>query len=111
MSGQVVSLPFAWTGSLRVVERKRVIQCALSRICGVCRESLGRPIAFVGTPEEVRRNAFHFPPLHLACAETLLGYDGADPAWSITTTAAFELVRPGRDDLDREPRFEPSALL
>lgn len=109
--GDLVALPFAWSGSLHHVERKRVIQCALSRICGVCRESLGRPIAFVGTPEEVGRNAFHFPPLHVGCAETLVAYDGADPAWTVTTTAAFEFVRPGRDDLDREPRFEPSALL
>ena len=54
--------PFAWGDSLDDLVGKRVTQCALSRICGVCGEPLGRPIAFVGTPREVGRNAFHYPP-------------------------------------------------
>ena len=110
-SGETVVLPFAWEGSLHRVARKRVIQCALSRICGVCRASLGRPVAFVGTPEEVARNEFHFPPLHAACAEQLCAYEAADPRWQTVTTSGFELVRPGRDDLDREPRFVPNSLI
>ena len=47
-------------------------QCALSRICGVCGESLARPVAFLGSVEEADRNAFHFPPSHVECAETAL---------------------------------------
>ena len=47
-----VSTLDAWTA-------RWVTQCALSRICGACARPLGRPIAFVGTAEEVGRNAFH----------------------------------------------------
>ncbi|WP_345265066.1 hypothetical protein [Nocardioides nanhaiensis] len=110
-AAEPVTLPFAWEGSLRKVARKRVIQCALSRICGVCRASLGRPVAFVGTPQEVARNEFHFPPLHAACADQLCAFDAADPSWQVVTTSGFELVRAGRDDPDPEPRFAPNSLL
>ena len=96
---------FAWTDG--TLQRRSVIQCALSRICGVCGRSLGRPIAFVGNPDEVGRNAFHVPPLHVGCAERL----GAETGLEIVLTAGFEFVRPGRDDLDPEPRFEPNSLL
>jgi len=99
------------TEASRVRDRSWVIQCALSRICGGCAMSLGRPIAFLGTPEEEARNAFHLPPMHVGCAEELRGTPGADPAWRLVTTAAFEFVRPTREDLDREPRFEPSVLV
>ena len=91
--------------------RRWVTQCALSRICGRCAESLGRPIAFVGTPQEVGRNAFHLPPLHASCAEELLRDPEADPTWQVVLTAGYEFVRPGRDDLDPRPRFEPNSLL
>jgi len=94
-----------------VTAARWVTQCALSRICGSCAESLGRPVAFVGTPEEVARNAFHLPPLHVACAEDLRRTPHADPSWQITLTAGFEFVRPARDDLDRRPRFQPNSLL
>ena len=46
-----VSAPFAWEAGAdgrRELVGARVTQCALSRICGACAESLGRPIAFVG---------------------------------------------------------------
>lgn len=88
-----------------------VTQCALSRICGVCAESLGRPVAFLGTPSEVGRNAFHLPPLHVACAEELRRGPESDPAWELVLTSGFEFVRPVRDDHDRRPRFEPNSLL
>jgi hypothetical protein len=29
----------------------------------------------------------------------------------IVTTAGFEFVRPGREDLDRRPSFQPNSLL
>ena len=95
----------------RLLTKKWVTQCALSRICGVCGESLGRPIAFRGTAAEVGRNAFHLPPMHAECAEELSRAPGADPSWRLVSTAGFEFVRPGRDDTDREPRFEPNSLL
>lgn len=107
--------PFAWDaaagGGLGDLIGRRVTQCALSRICGVCAESLGRPVVFVGTPEEVARNAFHAPPLHRACADALLRDPGADPGWEIVATAGFEFVRPARGDVDTRPTFQPNSLL
>ena len=99
------------TQASRVHERRWVTQCALSRICGGCAMSLGRPVAFLGTPEEIGRNAFHLPPLHVECAEALQQTPGADPEWQLVTTAGFEFVRPTREDLDQRPRFEPNSLL
>ena len=86
--------------------RAWVTQCALSRICGKCGESLGRPIAFLGTPEEQGRNAFHLPPMHVACAQTVQEADQV-----LVSTSGFEFVRPNREDTDRRPRFEPNSLL
>jgi hypothetical protein len=99
------------TETARLHDRAWVTQCALSRICGACALSLGRPVVFLGTPEEVARNAFHLPPMHQACAEELRQEPGADSRWQVVATAGFEFVRPARDDLDREPRFEPNSLL
>ena len=107
--------------SARVLDKRRVTQCALSRICGVCGAGLGRPIAFLGSPVEVGRNAFHFPPSHSECAEALLaayagvtepvlGQDEVAP-WVLVTTASFEFVRANRDDLDRRPTFQPNQIL
>jgi hypothetical protein len=107
--------PFAWDigpeGGLGELVGRRVTQCALSRICGVCAESLGRPIVFVGTPDEVGRNAFHAPPLHSACAAALVESPGADPDWHVVATAGFEYVRPAKEDLDRRPTFQPNSLI
>ena len=95
----------------RIHERSWVTQCALARICGGCAMSLGRPIAFLGTPEEIGRNAFHLPPMHLACAEELQAGPEADPRWELVTTASFEFVRPSRDEVEDRPTFQPNALL
>ena len=88
-----------------------VTQCALSRICGGCAQSLGRPVAFLGTPEEVARDAFRLPPMHVACAEDLRRTPEADPSWQVTLTSGFEFVRPAREDLDRRPTFQPNSVL
>jgi len=88
-----------------------VIQCALSRICGFCTESLGRPIAFVGTREEIARNAFHVPPMHQSCAQELMRGPEADRDWRIVLTSGFEFVRPAREDADRRPTYQPNSLL
>jgi hypothetical protein len=113
------------TPSATTLQRSRVIQCALSRVCGVCGATLGRPLTLLGSREEVDRNAFHFPPSHLECAERLLaayvgvsrpvlGQDDGGPAghtWHLVTTGGFEFVRPNRDDLDQRPHFEPNSVL
>ena len=104
------------------LDKGRVTQCALSRVCGVCGAGLGRPLAFLGSDLETGRNAFHFPPTHLSCAEQLLaayagvgvgvlGQESAVDSWVLVTTASFEFVRPGRDAVDRRPTFEPNSLL
>ena len=131
-SGLGVPVPFACgtdtgygdpgsTPSSRHLDKRRVTQCALSRICGVCGSGLGRPIAFIGSSLEVGRNAFHFPPAHVECAEALLaayadvdqpvlGQDEVVP-WVLVTTASFEFVRATREDVDRRPTFQPNAML
>jgi hypothetical protein len=115
--------PGAPPPSARQLDGRRVTQCALSRVCGVCGSGLGRPLAFVGSPDEAARNAFHFPACHLECARRLLdvlstvhgnavlGQPGPVEAWVLTTTAAFEYVRPGREDVDRRPTFQPHEVL
>lgn len=91
--------------SLAALNRKRVIQCALSRICGMCGLSLENPVVFVGTAPDADRNAFRTPPLHRACAQAALELypplgvpvlDYAEPAaeWAVVTTGGFELERP-----------------
>ncbi len=108
--------------SARKLDHERVTQCALSRICGVCGSGLGRPIAFLGSPQEEGRNAFHFPPAHLECAEQLLavyaevrgsvlGQTEPFDQWVIVTTGGFEYVRGRRQDVDRRPTFEPNSVL
>ena len=103
------------------LDKRRVTQCALSRVCGVCGATLGRPLAFVGSQAELDRMAFHLPPTHVACAESLLdayadvadpvlGLDVAPRDWVLVTTASFEFVRPGRDDTDRRPAFTPNGI-
>lgn len=98
---------FAWpAGDL---DRRRVTQCALARVCGACQQSLGRPIAFVGTAEEVARNAFHAPPLHSSCAAQVVAVLG--PEHRVVRTSGFEFVRPAGGDPDPSPRFVPNSLI
>lgn len=108
--------------SIRVLDGRRVTQCALSRVCGVCGATLGRPIAFVGSTAEADRNGFHFPPCHLECAQAVLGIvqavDGpvlGQPApvesWVLVTTPAFEFLRPSGAEDDRRPTFQPYEVL
>ncbi len=103
----LTSPPFAWPEG--TLDPRRVVQCALSRVCGGCGSSLGRPIAFVGTDDEVGRNAFHAPPLHEACARLLrdLGTVGS----SIVLTGGFEFVRPTGAGPDQLPTFVPNSII
>lgn len=107
--------------SVRDLDRRRVTQCALSRVCGVCGAGLGRPLAFVGSQRDLDRMAFRFPPCHLDCATALvasyaavdvpvLGQDSAPGEWVVVTTASFEFVRPSKEDVDRRPAFQPNGV-
>jgi hypothetical protein len=108
--------------TVRALDKRRVTQSALSRVCGVCGSVLGRPLVLLGTAREVGRNAFLLPPAHLECAGSLLaayaevtepvfGQDDVPATWQLVTTAGFEFVRPGRDDADTRPTFRPNSLL
>ncbi len=114
-------LPFASKGDLGL-DKKRVTQCALSRICGVCAQTLDRPVVFVGSGEELARNAFHFPPTHRACAEhalehwapswsAALGHPAQPDSWVMVTTSGFEFVRQNADAVDRRPVFSPNSVI
>lgn len=120
-----VAVPFACgtdVASARALDTRRVTQCALSRVCGVCGASLGRPLALLGSEAERDRNAFHFPPSHLHCAKALLsavaglgepvlGQAQPPRSWVLVTTSGFEFVRPDREDSDRRPTFSPNSVL
>ncbi len=120
-AGGIGELPFASMGDLGL-DQTKVIQCALSRICGICAQSLGRPIAFLGSTEEAERNEFHFPPTHLDCAELALqtwarewsaslGHPTAPRSWTLVTTSGFEFIRMDADALDRRPVFSPNSVI
>ncbi|MCW2757659.1 MAG: hypothetical protein JWO46_1405 [Nocardioidaceae bacterium] len=108
--------------SVSLLNPKRVTQCALSRICGVCGASLGRPVAFLGSVAESDREEFHFPPVHVECAEAVLaacagatvgvlGQDEPVSSWVLVTTGGFEHERPQADALDRRPTFRPNSVI
>ena len=114
-------IPFASKGDLGLDKRK-VTQCALSRICGVCGESLARPVAFLGSALEADRNAFHFPPSHVQCAEAALevwaegysvalGHASQPEGWVLVTTSGFEYIRPSGESEDRRSVFSPNSVI
>ncbi|MET3962610.1 hypothetical protein ABIE44_002544 [Marmoricola sp. OAE513] len=98
---------FAWLDG--ELDPRRVTQCALSRVCGGCGRSLGRPIAFVGSEEEVARNEFHAPPMHQECAHDLSRRGTAGTA--VVLTGGFEFVRPTAEAVDRRCTFVPNSLV
>jgi hypothetical protein len=114
-------LPFASRGDLGL-DRRKVTQCALSRICGVCGQSLARPVAFLGSTLEAGRNEFHFPPSHVRCAETALtvwadsrsaalGHLSPPEGWALVTTSGFEYIRPSGESDDRRSVFSPNSVI
>lgn len=122
-----VPVPFACEyddgrASVRLLNKKRVIQCALSRICGVCGGSLGQPVALLGSVEELDRLAFHFPAVHPECGETILqacagatsgvlGQASVLSTWVLVTTGGFEHERPQGHDPDNRPTFRPNSVV
>lgn len=106
LRGRRVSEVFACDEAGELV-KARVTQCALSRICGVCGRSLGRPVHLVGTPAERDRAAFHFPPVHAECVPRV----PVDGPVETVVTSGFEFVRPERSWTDRRPVFSPNSVL
>lgn len=103
-----------------VVVKRQAIRCALSRVCGVCGETLTRPIAFLGPEDEALDGLFTFPPTHETCAQEalerfapfgagVLGQDVAPRRWALVTTAGFDLVRPTTHG--GPVRFRPNSVL
>ena len=89
------------------VVKRRAIRCALSRICGICGETLTRPIAFFGPLAEWDAGLFTFPPTHHQCARDALDLfvplggrhlGQAEPplTWALVTTGGFDVIRPTR---------------
>ena len=91
------------------VVKARAIQCALSRVCGLCGLSLATgPAAattFLGSVAEADANTFVFPPVHMDCAELaldtypalrvpVLGQRLVLTEWAVVVTGGFELERP-----------------
>lgn len=108
--------------SLRLLNNKRVTQCALSRICAMCGDTLDQPLTLVGTLAEANREAFHVPPVHAACGEVIsavasrapfgvLGQDDAATSWVLVTTGGFDHDRPQPGELDRRPTFRPNSVV
>ncbi len=122
-----VPVPFACEyddgrASVTLLNKKRVTQCALSRICGVCGDSLGNPVGFLGSMAELDRLAFHFPPVHPACGSAVvtactgtglavLGQDEPVSEWVLVTTGGFEHERPQAGAVDRRPTFRPNSVV
>jgi len=108
------------TVDLGEVVKKRVVQCALSRICGLCGRSLSYGVTFLGSPEEAEANLFHFPPLHRECAEAaldlyprlgvpVLGQLLVLHEWAMVVTGGFELVRPESREGDMRMAFRMNS--
>lgn len=54
------------------INRRKSIQCALSRLCGMCGTSLEYDIAFLGGPKAAESRSYTDPPMHVDCAEAAL---------------------------------------
>ena len=84
---------------------KRVTQCALSRVCAMCAQTLAFPLAFLGDEEEARTRTYAYPPMHEGCAQAALrlyppprtaGGGGAGNGWVMLLTGSFQVERPSR---------------
>lgn len=123
--GAGLAVPFVCTGpdgrgEVADLQRERVVQCALSRVCAVCAMSLDRPLHLVGSAAEADDNAFRLPPVHASCVADVLrllaaddhapafGHPDAGP-WTVVVTGGFDLVRPTtRTGLHQ---FRPNAVV
>ena len=103
------------------VVNARAIQCALSRICGLCGLSLSGEPTFVGSAAEADANSFRFPPMHADCADyalaayttlgiPVLGQQVVLAEWEVVATGGFELERPARRGPDMHVLFHPNSV-
>jgi hypothetical protein len=91
------------TYDLDHLNRKRVTQCALSRVCALCAQSLDYPLAFLGDDEEAQSRTYAYPPVHLGCAQAAVrlypppgAATGVRGGWVMTVTGSFQVERPSR---------------
>lgn len=107
---------------LGAVVNARAIQCALSRVCGLCGLSMAGVTTFVGSPADAAANSFRFPPMHAGCAEhalatypllrvPVLGQQLVLHEWAVVETGGFELERPARRGQDMHVVFHPNSVL
>jgi len=87
---------------LGAVVKARAVQCALSRVCGLCGLSMSGTTTFLGSPAEAEANSFGFPPMHPHCVEyalatypalgvPVLGQTLVREEWAVVETGGFEL--------------------
>jgi hypothetical protein len=90
---------------LEQLNRKRVTQCALSRVCAMCAQTLAFPLAFLGDQQAADQRAYTCPPMHASCAEAAVGLYPPTPAstagrpvdaWVMLLTGSFQVERPSR---------------
>ncbi len=102
------------------VVKRRAIRCALSRICGICGETLTRPITFFGATAEWEAGLFTFPPTHQSCAQAALeifvplggrhlGQAQPPLQWVLVATGGFDLIRPTRHG--GVVQFRPNSVI
>jgi hypothetical protein len=93
------------TYDLDVLNARRVTQCALSRVCAMCAQTLAFPLAFLGDQEAADRRSYRYPPMHVPCAETAVrlypptpaaATGRGDDAWVMLLTGSFQVERPSR---------------
>jgi hypothetical protein len=111
----------AGPADLGAVVNARAIQCALSRVCGLCGLSMSGATTFVGSTAEAEANTFAFPPLHTECAEfaldtypslgiPVLGQALVLAEWVVVVTGGFELERPARREPGMRVLFHPNSV-
>jgi hypothetical protein len=93
------------TYDLDVLNSRRVVQCALSRVCAMCAQTLSFPLAFLGDHEAADARAYTYPPMHVPCAEaavhlyppTIAATAGRPvDTWVMLLTGSFQVDRPSR---------------
>jgi len=84
---------------------KRVTQCALSRVCAMCAQTLDFPLAFLGDQQSADERAYTYPPMHESCAEAAVrlypptaasAAGRPTDAWVMLLTGSFQVERPSR---------------
>lgn len=53
----------------RTVDREKIIECYVKKLCGICGHRLGEFSYFIGGDASKENHAFLDPPMHEACAE------------------------------------------